>query len=79
MKAFSIPNVVQWVKNPTAAAGVTVEAPGSIPCLVQWVKGSVVVVAVARIPSLAWELPYAMGVAIQFFEKIKKKKEKESL
>ena len=41
------------------------------PGLVQWVKGSslataaVEVLAVARIQSLAWDLPGAVGVAIR--------------
>ena len=34
---------------------------------VQWVKGSCVDIAAAHIQSLAWELPYAIGVAIIFF------------
>ena len=44
---------------------------GSIPDPVPWVKGSSISTAVApvaaatRIQSLAWELPYAMGVAIR--------------
>ena len=43
---------------------------GSIPSLVQWVKGSCIATAkaelvfVVQIQSLAWELPYALGVAI---------------
>ena len=42
-----------------------------IPSLAQWVKGAGVaaatvwVAAVAPIQSLAWELPYAEGVAIK--------------
>ena len=35
---------------------------GSIPSLVQWVKGSNVARAMAQIQSLAWKLPYTMGV-----------------
>ena len=31
----------------------------------QWVKGSGVAAAVAQIQSLAWELPYNMGVAMK--------------
>jgi len=62
--------VAQWVKNSTAAAQVTVEARFN-PWPVQWVKGSGIattmteVATVAQIRSLAWELPYAMGVAIK--------------
>ena len=43
----------------------------SIPSPVQWVKGSSIaapvaqVAATARIQSLAWELPYAMGVVMK--------------
>ena len=37
----------------------------SIPGPVQWVKGSGVATAVARIQSLAQELPYAKGAAIK--------------
>ena len=54
--------MAQWVKNPTAVARVTVEARfhhGQA----QWVKGSSMATAVARIQSLAWELPCATGVA----------------
>ena len=43
---------------------------GSIPGKVQWVKGYGVGPAVAQIQSLAWELPYAVGMVI------KKKKKK---
>ena len=38
---------------------------GLIPGLVQWVKRSGVATAVARIQSLARELPYAVGVAVK--------------
>ena len=37
---------------------------GSIPGPAQWVKGPSVATAVAQIRSLAWELPHAMGTAI---------------
>ena len=36
---IGVPTVVQWVKNPIVAVGVTVECEFS-PSLVQWVKGS---------------------------------------
>ena len=55
--------MVQWVKNPTAAAQVTAEA--------QWVKESGVAAAavrvqtVAQVRSPARELPYATGAAIK--------------
>ena len=38
---------------------------GLSPGLAQWVKGSGVATAVARIQSLAQELPYAVSVAIK--------------
>ena len=41
--------------------------------LVQWVKGSGMATAMARIQSLAQELPYAADVAI----KLKKERKKE--
>ena len=50
--------MAQRVKNLTGEARVT--------SLVQWVKGSQVAAAAARIQSLAWELPYAVDVAIKF-------------
>ena len=45
-----------------------------IPSLVQWVKISSNPTAVALIQSLAWELPYAMGVAIKKKERKGEKK-----
>ena len=36
-----------------------------VPVVVQWVKGSGFATDVAQIQSLAWELPYAVGVTIQ--------------
>ena len=47
------------------------EVAGSIPGLVQWVKGLVLLwlwcrwAAVAQIGPLAWEPPYAMGLALK--------------
>ena len=55
---------------------------GSIPDLAQWVKALALLwlwcrlVAVALIRPLAWEPPYAMGVAL---EKTKKKQRKETV
>ena len=49
---------------------------GSIPSPVQWIKVSGVAIAVAQvvaeaqIQSLAWELPYTMGVAIKLKQKV---------
>ena len=37
--------MVQWVKNQTAEAGVTVRGAGPIPSLVQLIKGSSVATA----------------------------------
>ena len=61
--------MVQWVKNLTATAQVVAEAwlpspshLGFDPWPSKWVKGSSV--AAAQIQSLAWELPYSLGVAI---------------
>ena len=38
---------------------------GLIPNPVQWVKGPTVATAVAQIPSLAMEIPFAMGMAVK--------------
>ena len=38
---------------------------GSIPSLAQCLKGSSVAAAMARIQSLAWELPHAVGAAVK--------------
>ena len=43
--------------------------------MAQWVKGSSAAEAGAQMQSLAWELPYAVGVAIK---KKKKKRQRES-
>ena len=56
--------MAQWVKNLTAVAQVACEGAGSIPSLPKWVKRSSVATAMAWIPSLPWELPRAMGVAV---------------
>ena len=51
---------------------------GSIPGLVHWVKGSGIATVVARIQSLAQELPHAMGLAIKNnIEKNEKNKKQE--
>ena len=65
--------MAQWVKNPTSIH----EDVGSITDLTQCVKGSGVAglwcrpAAAAPIQSLAWEIPYAAGVALK-----KKRREK---
>ena len=40
----------------------------------KWVKGFSVASAVAQIQSLAWELPYAVGVAVKKISQIPKKR-----
>ena len=42
---------------------------GSIPDSAQWVTESGIAVAAARIQSLSWELPCAMGAAIKRIRK----------
>ena len=70
---WGVPVVAQWLTNPTRNH----EVAGSVPALAQWVNDPALLwlwrrpVATALIRSLAWEPPYAMGVAL----KIKKKKE----
>ena len=46
------------------------EDVGSKPGFTQWVKASGVGAAVALIPSLAQELPYAAGIALEKEKKI---------
>ena len=72
--------MVQWVKKLTVAAQVShCRGKGSIPGLAQWIKGSSIAAAVAeaaplaRIQTLAQELPYTVG------DPIKKKKKKERI
>ena len=59
--------MVQWVKNLTAAAQVSGEAQVQSPSQHNVLKGSSVAAVVARIQSMAWELPFTMGGAIKFF------------
>ena len=56
--------MAQRVKNLTVVAQVAAEVRVLISGLVPWVKGSGIAPAAALIQSLAWELPYAIGVAI---------------
>ena len=56
--------MAQWVKNPTAAAQVTVQVQVQFPSPVQWAKGSSVAAATASTQSLLRELPHAVGAAI---------------
>ena len=67
---MGVTTVVQWVKNPTAAAQVAAEV--LVWSLAQqWVKGPSVaaaaawVIAAAQIHPLAPKLPYAIEVAIK--------------
>ena len=57
-----------WVKNPTAMARITVEAWVRSPAQPSGLKDLAFpdrIAIEARIQSLAWELPCAMGVAIK--------------
>ena len=56
LSIIGVPSVAQWVKNPAAVTQVIEEVtfPGA------GVKGSGIVTAMARIQSLAGELPYAV-------------------
>ena len=62
---LSVAAVVQWVKILAVVAGGRCGGESSIPSPAQWVKGSGITASAAWIQSLAWELPYAMGVAIK--------------
>ena len=68
--------MAQWLMSPTRNHKVVSSTPG----LVQWIKDLVGLwlwcgpVATAPIRPLAWELPYAMGVALKRQKKKKIKK-----
>ena len=47
---------------------------GSVPSPGQWVEGSGVAATVAQSQSLAWELSYAVGAALQKKKEKKKKR-----
>ena len=57
--------MAQWVKNPTAAAGVTAAVRVQSQAQQHGLKKSSVAAAVAWVQSLARERPYAVGVAVK--------------
>ena len=57
--------MVQWVKNWTAAARVTVEVWVPPPAWCSGLKDLAMPRLRHRIEPLAWELPYAVGAAIK--------------
>ena len=57
--------MVQWVKNPTAAAQVAADVQVRSPAWDGGVQGSGVAAAAAQIQSLGWEFPHAAGVAVK--------------
>ena len=52
---WGVPIVAQWVKDQHCLC----EHTGSIPGLTPWIK------AIALIQPLAWEIPYATGMAVE--------------
>lgn len=55
--------MAQWTKIPCSGLGCRGDV-GLLPGAAQWGKGSSIVTAVAQTQSLAEELPYAMGAAV---------------
>ena len=55
--AFGVLAVLQWMKQPTAAAQGTAEPRVRSPARAWWMKGSSSAAAAAQIQSLVWERP----------------------
>ena len=77
-----VPAVAQWTKNPSAAALVLLEtwvqslaqrSELRIPCC-----HNCGITATAGIQTLAWELPYAAGAALNKQKRKRKEKKKET-
>ena len=72
--------MAQWLTNPTRNH----EVAGLIPSLAHWVKNLALLwlwlwlAAIALIRPLAWESPYAAGVALKR-QKTKRKKKKKAI
>ena len=64
MTQMRVPIKVQWIRNLTALAQVTVEAEVQYLAQHSWVKGSSVAASMAQIKSLAWGLPHATSLTI---------------